>query len=133
MNQTIQKEPKIRCAIYTRNDMNEAQRLCCEEFIRGKDGWVCIPTRYDDDSESTRYYRPGLLALIRDVNADKVDCIVMYKFDRLVLSFADFLGLVDEIFEQRNVFLASATEPLDTSTETGGELSKIFELLSKLN
>ena len=54
------EEPEIRCAIYTRKSTQEgleqefnsldAQREAGEAFIASQrgEGWVCLPTQYDD-------------------------------------------------------------------------------------
>jgi site-specific DNA recombinase len=102
----------VRCAIYTRKSTEEgldqdfnsldAQRESAEAYIRSQshEGWKLVPTRYDDGGFSGgNLERPALGALIGDIKAGKVDCVVVYKVDRLSRSLMDFSRLV-EVFEE---------------------------------
>ncbi len=87
---------KFRCAIYTRKSSDEgleqefnsldAQRLAGENYIASQahEGWECIPTQYNDGGYSGgNMERPGLQKLFQDIKDGKIDCIVVYKIDRL--------------------------------------------------
>jgi len=89
------KKP-IRCAIYTRKSSEEglqqefnsldAQREAAEAFIKSQsaEGWVTLPGTYDDGGFSGgNLERPGLKRLLADVEAKKIDAVVVYKVDRL--------------------------------------------------
>ncbi|WP_082545463.1 MULTISPECIES: recombinase family protein [unclassified Sphingomonas] len=93
----------IRCAVYTRKsdekgleqEFNslDAQREACEAYIASQrhEGWKLVLTPYDDGGLSGgNMDRPALRQLLDDIRADKVDCIVVYKIDRLTRSLADF-------------------------------------------
>src|SRR3981189_2457790 len=95
--------PLMRCAIYTRKSSEEgleqsfnsldAQREACQAFIisQRQEGWRALPARYDDGGYSGGTLdRPALKHLLEDVEANKVDTIVVYKVDRLTRSLADF-------------------------------------------
>ena len=92
----IKANNAIRCAIYTRKSTNEgldkdfntldAQRESAEAFISSQknEGWVCIPTLYDDGGfTGGNMERPALRRLMADIEAGKVDCVIVYKVDRL--------------------------------------------------
>ncbi len=87
---------KLRCAVYTRKSTDEglekefntldAQRDACEAYITSQraEGWVLVRDRYDDGGFSGgTLERPALQRLLRDIQADLVDVIVVYKIDRL--------------------------------------------------
>src|SRR4051812_42067897 len=93
---SAQEKKLIRCAIYTRKSTEEglqqefntldAQRESGEAFVKAhkEEGWVCISDRYDDGGYTgANLERPGMERLRADVEAGKVDCIVVYKIDRL--------------------------------------------------
>src|SRR5579885_1077499 len=86
----------VRCAVYTRKSTEEgleqefnsldAQRESGEAFIASQqhEGWICLPERYDDGGfTGGNTDRPGLHRLLADVEAGKIDCVVVYKVDRL--------------------------------------------------
>jgi len=89
----------LRCAVYTRKSTEDgleqefnsldAQREACEAYITSQrhEGWTLVPNRYDDGGFSGgNMERPGLRALLADIDAGLVDVIVVYKVDRLTRS-----------------------------------------------
>ena len=122
---------KVRCAIYTRKSTDEgldsdfnsldAQRESGEAFIASQrhEGWLALPEMYDDGGFSGgNMDRPALERLLQDVENHRVDCVVVYKVDRLSRSLLDFSRII-EIFEQNNVSFVSVTQRIDTSTSMG--------------
>jgi site-specific DNA recombinase len=86
----------LRCAIYVRvstdrgleQDFNslDAQREACEAYVKSQshEGWRLIRDRYDDGGFSGGSMdRPALQKLLADVQAGRIDVIVVYKVDRL--------------------------------------------------
>ena len=122
---------KIRCAIYTRKSTDEgldrdfnsldAQREAAEAYIKSQRalGWSLVPHRYDDGGFSgATLDRPALKKLLEDVEAHRVDCVVVYKVDRLSRSLLDFARLVDR-FDQRSVSFVSVTQQFNTTSSLG--------------
>ena len=59
---------------------------------------------YDDPAFSGgNMERPALQRLLKDIDAGKVDIIVVYKIDRLTRSLADFSKMVEVFEPQANV------------------------------
>src|SRR6056297_711284 len=94
---------EIRCAIYTRKSTEEgldqefntldAQRESGEAYIVSQrhEGWECLPDRYDDGGfTGGNMDRPALRRLMADIESGKVDCVIVYKVDRLSRSLLDF-------------------------------------------
>ena len=107
---SAEHKPAVRCAIYTRKSSEEgleqsfnsldAQREACQAFIlsQRQEGWRALPARYDDGGYSGgNLDRPALQELLADVEANKVDTIVVYKVDRLTRSRADFAKIVEAL------------------------------------
>ncbi len=124
-------KPRCRYAIYTRKsteagleqDYNslDAQRDAGEAYVRSQahEGWVVIPTAFDDGGFSGgSMERPGLQALRAEIEAGAIDIIVVYKVDRLTRSLADFAKLV-ELFDRRSVSFVSVTQSFNTTTSMG--------------
>ena len=62
-------------------------------------GWTALAVAYDDGGLSGGTLdRPALQQLLADIQAHKVDAVVVYKVDRLTRSLADFAKIV-EVFE----------------------------------
>jgi DNA invertase Pin-like site-specific DNA recombinase len=123
--------PRVRCAIYTRkstdenldNDFNslDAQRESAEMYIRSQssEGWQALPDRYDDGAYSgATLERPALQCLLADVEAGRIDTIVVYKIDRFSRSLLDFTKLIERL-EVHHVSLVSVTQQFNTTTSMG--------------
>ena len=121
----------IRCAIYTRKSSEEgldqefnsldAQRESAEAFIASQkaEGWTALAARYDDGGYSGgSMERPALERLIRDIEAGKIDCVVVYKVDRLSRSLLDFARIM-ETFDKRGVSFVSVTQQFNTTHSMG--------------
>ncbi len=118
---TADRKATIRCAVYTRKSSEEgleqdfnsldAQREACEAYIKSQrhEGWVCLPEMYDDGGISgATLERPALKRMLGDIEARKVDTIVVYKVDRLTRSLGDFAKIV-EVFDRRGVSFVAVT------------------------
>ncbi len=128
---SFEHKPVIQCAIYTRKSSEEgleqsfnsldAQREASEAFIlsQRQEGWRVVATRYDDGGYSGgTLERPALKRLLEDVEAKKVNVIVVYKVDRLTRSLSDFAKIV-EALDARGVSFVSVTQQFNTTSSMG--------------
>ena len=131
MSKRKESPPDIRCAVYTRKSTDEgleqdfnsldAQREAGEAYIASQkgEGWTCLPNRYDDGGfTGANMDRPALRRLLADIESGKVDCIVVYKVDRLSRSLIDFARIMDAL-ERHCVSFVSVTQQFNTSTSMG--------------
>jgi len=130
--QEVAAAPKrVRCAIYTRKSSEEgldqefnsldAQREAGESYIASQkaDGWTCVPGRYDDGGfTGGNIERPALQRLLTDITAGNIDCVVVYKVDRLSRSLLDFTRIM-ETFERHGVSFVSVTQAFNTRDSMG--------------
>ncbi len=121
----------IRCAIYTRKSTEEgleqafnsldAQRESGEAFIASQQarGWIALSDRYNDGGFSgANIERPALQRLLEDVDHGRIDCVVVYKVDRLSRSLLDFARLMER-FDRNGVNFVSVTQDFNTTTSMG--------------
>jgi len=121
----------VRCAIYTRKSTEEgleqafnsldAQREAGEAFIVSQQGrgWMAIAESYDDGGFSgANIERPALRRLLEDLDHGRIDCVVVYKVDRLSRSLLDFARLMER-FDRRGVSFVSVTQEFNTTTSMG--------------
>ncbi len=98
----------IRCAIYTRKstaegldqDFNslDAQHEARVAYVASQrhEGWKLVTDRYDDGGVSgATLERPAVQRLLADIDAGRVNMVVVYKIDRLTRSLGDFAKLVE--------------------------------------
>jgi site-specific DNA recombinase len=123
--------PVIRAAIYTRKSSEEgleqgfnsldAQHEACAAYITSQrhEGWKQVTTRFDDGGVSGGTLdRPALHRLMAEVDARRIDMIVVYKIDRLTRSLADFAKLVERL-DKAGASFVSVTQSFNTSTSMG--------------
>lgn len=121
----------VRCGIYTRKSTEEgleqafnsldAQREACSAYISSQrhEGWVELRDAYDDGGFSGgTMERPGLKRLLADVQAGRVDVIVVYKVDRLTRALSDFAKIV-EVLDARGASFVLVTQAFNTTTSMG--------------
>ena len=121
----------MRCAVYTRKSTDEgldqeynsidAQRDAGHAYIASQraEGWIPVADDYDDPAFSGgNMERPALKRLMADIEACKIDVVVIYKIDRLTRSLADFSKMV-EVFERHGVSFVSVTQQFNTTTSMG--------------
>ena len=122
---------RMRCAVYTRKSTDEgldqeynsidAQRDAGHAYIASQraEGWIPVADDYDDPAFSGgNMERPALRRMMADIEAGKIDVVVIYKIDRLTRSLADFSKMV-EVFERFGVSFVSVTQQFNTTTSMG--------------
>ena len=123
--------PPKRCAVYCRVSSDErldqsfnsidAQREAGHAFIKSQshEGWIAVADNYDDGGFSGgNMDRPALRRLMADIEAGKVDIVVVYKIDRLSRSLADFARMVD-VFDRHRVSFSAVTQQINSATSMG--------------
>jgi site-specific DNA recombinase len=125
------RSSSVRCAVYTRKSTEEgleqefnsldAQREAAEAYILSQKhlGWTVVPRHYDDGGFSGgNLDRPALQQLLEDIDARRVDCVLVYKVDRLSRSLLDFAKLMDR-FDRTSVSFVSVTQQFNSTTSLG--------------
>ena len=121
----------MRCAVYTRKSTTQgldqefssldAQREAGEAYIQTQKhaGWQLLPEHYDDGGFSgASIERPALQRLLADVDAGRIDVVIVYKVDRLSRSLLDFARLMER-FEKHNAAFVSVTQQFNTAQSMG--------------
>jgi len=130
-NNVLKEKKQLNCAIYTRVSTTERleqeftsldnQRESAESYIQSQksEGWTASPERYDDPGfTGANTERPGLQKLLSDIKEGKINCVVVYKVDRLSRSLLDFSHLL-ESFDKNDVTFVSVTQSFNTNTSMG--------------
>jgi site-specific DNA recombinase len=125
------KPAVVRCAIYTRKSTEEgleqdfnsldAQREAAESFIQSQrhEGWVAVPNLYDDGGYTgANMDRPALQLLLADIARGEVNCVVVYKVDRLTRSLLDFSRIMD-VLDRHGATFVAVTQQFNTTSSLG--------------
>lgn len=124
-------EKVLRCAVYTRKSTEDgleqefnsldAQYEACAAYALSQqhEGWLLIKDRYDDGGFSGgNMERPGLKRLLADIEAGRIDIVLLYKIDRLTRSLTDFSKIV-EVMDNTGASFVSITQSFNTTTSMG--------------
>jgi site-specific DNA recombinase len=118
-----------RCAIYTRKSTTmgleqefnslDAQRDSALAYIRNQPGWTLVDTHYDDGGfTGANIERPAFQRLLADIEARKIDVVVVYKVDRLSRSLLDFAKVMER-FSASGASFVSVTQNFSTADAMG--------------
>ena len=123
--------PVLRCAVYTRKshadgleqsyNSLDAQRDAGAAYIASQsgEGWVAVDGDYDDGAYSgANMERPALQRLLADIEAGKINIVVVYKIDRLTRSLLDFAKMI-EVFDTHQVSFVAVSQQINTSNSMG--------------
>jgi DNA invertase Pin-like site-specific DNA recombinase len=83
------------------------------------EGWTLIEKQYNDGGFSGgTMERPGFKQLMKDIENNEIDIVVVYKVDRLTRSLIDFAKIVD-VFDKHETSFVSITQHFNTTTSMG--------------
>ena len=126
---------QAKCAIYTRVSTDnqaevefnscQAQEEKIKSFINSQENLSVFKVYSDAGFTGANLERPALQEMLRNMQENKINTVLVYKIDRLTRSPKDFYALI-EIFENYKVDFMSITERFDTSTPSGRLLRNIM-------
>jgi DNA invertase Pin-like site-specific DNA recombinase len=98
----------------------DAQRAACAAYVAQRETWALVEARYDDDGFSgMNLNRPAFRRLLVDIEAGKIDVVVVRDLSRLSRSREDLAMLVDR-FEGSSVAFVLAAENVTIAGATRG-------------
>ena len=97
----------------------DAQREACVAYIQRQPGWTLLPDLFDDGGfTGANIERPAFQRLLTDIDAGKIDVVVVYKVDRLSRSLLDFAKLMER-FGAAGASFVSVTQNFSTADAMG--------------
>lgn len=128
----------MKTALYVRVSTDEqaqegysisAQKKKLEAYCLSQ-GWEPIGFYVDDGYSAKDLNRPEMKRLLKHVKDGIIDCVLVYRLDRLTRSVLDLYKLL-EIFEDHDCKFKSATEVYDTTTAMGRMFITIVAALAQ--
>lgn len=109
----------------------DAQRDRLSAYCRSR-GWAIYNMYIDGGFSGSNTDRPALQQLLRDIKSKKVNCVLVYKLDRLSRSQKDTLYIIEDIFLANNIDFVSLNENFDTSSPFGRAMIGILSVFAQL-
>src|SRR3989441_3530925 len=123
-----------RVACYLRVSTNEQtvenQRNDLRAYCTAR-GWDNVTEYSDSGISGTRERRPGLDRLLSDVNARRLDVVVVAAFDRFGRSVRHLVETL-ELFRHLDVEFISLREQIDTGSPLGQAVFTIIAAIAQL-
>ena len=116
----------IRAALYIRvstdrqakeGDSLEAQEKALTDYAK-EHNYIIIDTYIDGGESGQKIKRTNLQRLLLDVEANKIDLVIMTKLDRWFRNVADFYKVI-EVLKRNKVNWKTIWEDYDTTTASG--------------
>lgn len=95
-------------------------------------GWEIYKIYVDPGYSGGNIDRPGLNAMIKDIEAGEVDSVVVYKLDRLSRSQFDTLYLIEKVFLANDTDFVSMTESFSTKSSLGKAMIGFLAVFAQL-
>ena len=125
----------MKTAIYLRQSLDKegslsifGQKEMCLKFAKNREN---IEIYSDKGWSGKNISRPAFEKMMEDVEANKIDKIIIYRFDRISRSLSDFVKIQEKL-EKYNVHLFSCSENFDTSTEIGKFMLRILIMFAEM-
>jgi len=99
----------------------EMQLRELREYVERR-GWVLAGEYVDEGISGAKDSRPELNRLMEDAHRRKMDCALVWKFDRFARSVSHLLRALEQ-FKAQGIEFISFSEQMDTSTQTGKMIS----------
>ena len=87
---------------------------------------------YQDDGFSGKNTnRPGFVRMMRELKDKSIDCVAVYRFDRISRNVVDFVSVTKRL-EVAGVKFVSVNEKFDTNTAMGKAMMMISAVFAEL-
>lgn len=111
----------------------ENQMTVCKSFITNMyPGQEHTFVEYKDEGYSGKNTkRPDFSRMMQDVKDGKVDCVVVYRLDRISRNIVDFMNIINRL-NKYDVSFVSVNEKFDTGTPMGRAMMTITAVFAEL-
>ena len=119
----------VRVALYARcSTGHQDTGLQMDELrlVAEQRGWVVVSEHVDDGVSGSTTTRPGIDALLREVQTGKVDVVAVWKLDRLARSLQHLLFVMDTLTTSGVAFASIRDAGIDTTNPTGRLLLQLL-------
>ncbi len=121
-------------AVYARQSVDRADSISTEsqvEFCKREVAGQNFKVYTDKGYSGKNIDRPAFRELLRDIEAGKINRVIVYRLDRISRSVLDFANLI-EVFQRNRVEFVSTMEKFDTGAPVGKAMLMIVMIFAQL-
>lgn len=121
-------------AIYARQSIEKKDSISIEsqiEYAKREIMTDDFKVYQDSGFSGKNTNRPAFSEMMSDIQAGRIEKVVVYRLDRISRSIVDFADFINEL-EEKQISFVSATEKFDTSTPMGRAMLYIVVVFAQL-
>ena len=126
-------EKELKIGLYARvskEEQNiETQLVALRDFCQ-RNNYQIVEEYLDNGISGATDNRPAFNKLLEDMRAGKINCVLVYKLDRIGRSLQHLLNLFEE-FKNRGVEFISLTQNINTNTPEGKMFLRMLMVLAE--
>lgn len=107
----------------------ETQLVALRDFCQ-RENYEAFKEYIDNGVSGAKDNRPAFNELIEDIRAKRINCVLVYKLDRVGRSLQHLLNLFEE-FQNRGIEFISLTQNINTSTPEGKMFLRMLMVLAE--
>lgn len=107
------------------------QRRLLTEYITKKEDFILYDTYVDDGYSGTNFNRPGFRRMIADIEAGKVNCVVVKDLSRFGRDYIDTGRYLERYFPELGVRFISVTDGIDSMKQAYDMLLPIKNIFNE--
>jgi len=106
------------------------QRAILTDYVK-KQGWRVASEYVDDGYSGTNFQRPRFQAMIKDIEAGLIDCVVTKDLSRLGRNYLDCGLYLEVFFPEHNVRYIAVNDGVDTLNKAAMDITPFRNILNE--
>ncbi|MBR1929968.1 MAG: recombinase family protein [Lachnospiraceae bacterium] len=107
------------------------QRKLIADFLKGKEEFILYEIYVDDGFSGTNFERPAFRRMIADIEAGKVNCVIVKDLSRFGRDYIDTGKYLERYFPDNNVRFISITDNIDSEKQAYDMLLPIKNIFNE--
>jgi len=107
------------------------QKAILTDYVK-QQGWRTIKTYVDDGFTGTNFNRPNFQAMIKDIEAGLIDCVITKDLSRLGRNYLDCGIYLEVFFPEHNVRYIAVNDNVDTLNKSAMDITPFRNILNDM-
>lgn len=113
------------------SDSIKNQKKLITDFIKDKKDFILYDTYIDDGFSGTNFNRPSFKRMISDIEAKKVNCVIVKDLSRFGRDYIDTGKYLERYFPDNNIRFIAITDNIDSIKQTYDMLLPIKNIFNE--
>ena len=107
------------------------QKKLIADYLKGKNNFVLYDAYIDDGYTGTNFNRPSFTRMIEDIEAGKVNCVIVKDLSRFGRDYIDTGKYLERYFPERGVRFIAITDHIDSMKQAYDMLLPIKNIFNE--